>query len=148
MPSSDDLARLESEVEKNPTSDAREPRFGALRRVASRPDRRWKSGLLWLSVASVAAACVACGGGETGVPSPIPNGLASPNAFGIVSQSFGLTANEVTLSWSGTARVYRIEIGTTPQGQDIKREEIQGQSYTLSIAPSSVTYYARVLAVG
>ena len=124
-----------------------ELRIAALNRIASRPDLLWKSGLRWLPVASVAAACVACGSGETGAPSPIPNGLASPNGFGIVSQSFGLSANEVTLSWSGTARVYRVEIGTTPQGQDIKREELQGQSYTLSIAPSSATYYARVLAV-
>lgn len=72
--------------------------------------------------------------------------LAAPLGFRIVTQRVALMSNEVVLSWSGTAPTYRLALGSSSNGSDIRNVDLTVTSYTFQASRTAVTYYARVFA--
>lgn len=99
-----------------------------------------------LVVFALAVSAAACGSTAPSAPSPPTNTLQAPVGFGVFSQRVTLTTNEIVLDWYGTAPGYRVLIGSSSNGSDVRSADVTSTRYTFLAARTANTYFARVVA--
>lgn len=87
------------------------------------------------------------GGGGTGPTGPSTTTLSTPTNFRITNQQVFMTANQVTIGWSGSASTYRVTAGTTTGASDLLTADVTGTTYTWMAPREESVYYIRVAAV-